>query len=143
MKKLLCAIAAVGLLGACADEAEVEEEVIADAGLADTTANEPAMAPANAGWDADGDSRFQQAEYTTFGETNFNAWDADANSSLTEDEFNAGWTQAGWDDSEGAFSTFDDNSDGVLDDNEFFGEDEWGEWDANSDGLLDENEWTY
>ena len=140
MKKLFCAVASIGLLAACADEAEVvEEETIADAEV-----NETAMEPATtaAGWDTNADAQFQQAEYTSFGD-NFGVWDADSDGSLTEEEFGAGWTEAGWNDSEGAFSAFDDDEDGVLGDGEFFSDDEWGEWDANSDGVLDENEWTY
>lgn len=140
MKKLLCAVATLGLLAACAEEAEVvEEENIADAEV-----NETAMAPATTAgvWDANADSQFQQAEYTSYRE-NFGTWDADADGSLTQDEFNAGWNEAGWSDGESAFTGFDDNSDGVLDNNEFFSDDGWSEWDANSDGVLDQNEWRY
>lgn len=140
MKKLICAIAAVGLLSACAEEAEVaeEEEVIADTAMGET-----AMTETTAGvWDTDADGQFDQSEFTSF-RNNFGTWDADANGSLTQEEFNAGWTQAGWTNPEGAFTAFDDNSDGMLGNDEFFSDDEWGEWDANSDGVLDDNEWTF
>lgn len=143
MKKLFCAIAALGLLSACAEEAE-EAEVTEEEALADAQVNETAMEPATtlATWDANADGQFQQTEYTA-NANNFGTWDADSNASLSQEEFNAGWTQAGWEDGEGAFTAFDDNSDGMLANDEFFSEDEWGEWDANSDGVLDTNEWTF
>lgn len=140
MRKLFCAAAAIGLLTACTNEPEVAEE---DTVLADSEVNETALeTDATTAWDTNGDGIFQEAEYTAVGET-FGNWDLDSDGGLTGEEFNTGWTEAGWNDSEGAFAAFDDNEDDLLDDGEFFSEDEWGEWDADSDGLLDSNEWTY
>lgn len=140
MKNLLCAVAALGLLSACTNEPEVAED---DTVLADAEVNETALEPVTTStWDSDADGQFQQAEYTAVGET-FGTWDADSDGTLTEEEFGSGWTDAGWDNSAGAFTAFDDSGDGLLDNDEFFADDEWSEWDANSDGVLDTNEWTY
>jgi len=139
MKKYLCAIAAVSLLGACAEEAEVVDENA----IADTEVNSTALeAGSNGAWDSNADGLFQEAEYTSLG-SSFTTWDSDADGFLSDDEFEAGWTQTGWNDSEGAFAAFDDDGDGVLSNDEFFSDDEWSEWDANDDGVLDESEWTF
>lgn len=140
MRKLFCAAAAIGLLTACANEPEVAEE---DTVLADSEVNETALeTDVTTAWDTNDDGIFQETEYTAVGET-FGNWDLDSDGGLTGEEFNTGWTEEGWNDSEGAFAAFDDNEDDLLGDDEFFSEDEWGEWDANGDGLLDSNEWTY
>lgn len=140
MKKIICAMAAIGLLSACAEEPEVADDEL----VADTEVNDTAMATETTvvAWDTNNDAQFQQDEYNTFGD-NFTTWDTDASGTLTSEEFNAGWTQAGWSNPEGAFTAFDDNNDSMLAEDEFFGEDEWTEWDANNDGVLDENEWTF
>lgn len=70
-------------------------------------------------------------------EWGFNEWDGDGDGALTEEEFGAGFENAG------LFNTWDENGDGVL------AEDEWSNigvdadyasWDENGDGALAEDE---
>lgn len=140
MKKIFCTVAVLGLLAGCSNEPEVVEE---DTVLADTEVNDTALeTDATTAWDTNGDELFQETEYTAVGET-FGNWDLDSDGGLTSEEFNTGWTNQGWSDSEGAFASFDNNGDGLLDNDEFFSNEEWAEWDADSNGVLDNNEWAY
>lgn len=97
-----------------------------------------ATSPATA--DVFEDGIFETSEYSAYGD-NFGVWDQNDDGLLNDDEFNDGWAEVGFDDSEGAFEDFDDDRNGYLDDNEFFNDDDFGVMDTNRDGLLDTNEW--
>lgn len=125
---LLTAIASAGLLTGCATEAGlVDRNLISgtNAGLFDTNRN----------------GLFDRAEYTAFRNNNFTTWDTNRDLRIDRNEFGVGWRNMGWDDDFGAFGAFDDDADGFLDTNEFFGDDEFGLWDEDRDGVLDGDEW--
>ena len=125
-KMLLTAIAATGLLGACA---------------ANDLDNRVAGSDVQV-WDADNDGFFEEGEYAAFGEQ-FATWDDDANGWLDNDEFDAGWREVGFDDSDGAFDTFDDDDNGWLGEDEFFNDDDFGVWDNDDDDRLGPDEWGF
>jgi hypothetical protein len=129
MKKLILAtVAAAGLLSGCAT----------DAGLIDR----PLISGTEAGlFDTDGDGLFERAEYDAFGDDNFEVWDTNDDNWIDENEFGAGFDEAGWDDDEGAFDTFDDDTNSYLDDDEFFDDEDFADWDVDADGILDDDEW--
>lgn len=136
-------VAAMALLAACGAETEVAET---ETPLAtETLGMETEMATPIGGstWDLNSDGRFDQAEYTAYGPANYGTYDLNQDSRIDASEFNTGWTQNGWRDGERAFGVFDGNSDGFLDNNEFFGADRYATLDANSDGVLEGEEWNY
>ena len=94
-------------------------------------------------WDADEDGSLSEEEFynTTFGNT-----DADDDDGITEEEWNAGYAgMYGGYVEEGDFSTFDADGDGVLNSDEWnqgFTETEWyGTYDADDDSLVTDTEW--
>lgn len=141
-------ILAAGLaLTACAQEAEVTE---AEAPvLTDPVDTAPEMAQAdmppgqNAGWDLNNDGLFQEAEYTGWRDRGYAQWDTNSDQRIAASEFESGWTNAGFENAQGVFTEWDDNSDGFLDAGEWFGEDEWNTWDANDSGVLENNEFGF
>lgn len=145
MKKFLvfAPIAALGLLTACGNEAEVAETEAPLATETLGTETELATPAAATTWDTNGDGRFEQAEYTTYGTANYGLYDTNRDNRIDKNEFNTGWTTAGWRDGDRGFGLFDSNSDGFLDNNEFFGNDRYATFDANSDGVLEGEEWNY
>ena len=142
MKKLLIMTSAVSalFLSACADEPEVAE-------IEETAYNEDAVTPmtetAAYDWDTNDDGIFQEAEYTSWGDQGLTGWDTDGDGQLTAEEFNSGWTMAGFTQPDTVFTAWDDNNDGFLADDELFDDEEWTEWDANGNGVLEETEFGY
>jgi hypothetical protein len=84
----------------------------------------PAMAADVGEWDKNADASVDEQEFRAgFGEAGvFGDWDTDGDNMLSEDEFNAGI------------------GDGTAAFNERFGENAFSEWDANEDDLLAEDE---
>ncbi|WP_126173060.1 hypothetical protein [Altericroceibacterium xinjiangense] len=125
---LIAAMASAGLLAGCAT----------DAGMVDRNL----ISGTNAGlFDTDRDGLFERAEYDAFRTNNFGTWDANRDNRIDRNEFTTGWRNVGWDDDASAFGAFDDDADGFLGMNEFFGDDEFGVWDESRDGVLDGDEW--
>lgn len=147
MRVILASLATIALLSGCAEEAEVTEAEAplatdpVDTGLETVSADPPAGA--NAGWDLDDDGNFDRAEFTGFGDRGFLGWDNDGDGRLGEQEFEEGWTEAGWRDADTAFGAFDDDDNTFLSNDEFFAEDEFGEWDADGSGVLESSEWRF
>lgn len=113
---------------------EVVNEV---AGMVDR----PLISGTNAGlFDTNRNGLFERTEYTAF-RNNMGMWDTNRDRVINRAEFGAGWNSIGWDDDTGAFSAFDDNSDGIIGNDEFFSDDEFGLWDEDQDGVLDDDEW--
>ena len=82
-----------------------------------------------------------QAEWGGFRTGVFNDWDANNDNRLSRAEFEQCWRGGGfrndagfegddWDDN---FGVFDDDGDGFLSDDEFFGDDEFGVFDEDDD----------
>ncbi|WP_126171911.1 hypothetical protein [Altericroceibacterium xinjiangense] len=139
MKLLLTATAAASalLLSACGSEPEVAETEVVEPVA-------PAVTPVGAtAWDTDNDGMFNQTEYTAWRERGMTEWDTDADGQLNENEFNTGWTNAGFQNGAGLFGDWDDNTDGFVDSNEWFSDDEWSTWDANNSGILEREEFGY
>jgi hypothetical protein len=102
--------------------------------------------------DYDNNRVITQAEWTGFRDRVFADWDRNRDGRLANNEFgdcwraggfmNAGYDADDWDDN---FGAFDDNMDGFLDRNEFFGNDEFGLFDRDRDfGIeLDNDEWGF
>lgn len=80
------------------------------------------------------------AEYNSFSGFSFDEWNQDGNEELTAAEFHSCWRALGWGNSEPAFAAFDDDNDGILTSEEFFGRDEFQLWDKNSDSALSPEE---
>ncbi|GGK54707.1 hypothetical protein [Salinarimonas ramus] len=78
----------------------------------------------------------------------FSDWDADASGSISETEWNTGWSDAGvydaWDANDDNAISEDEWTAGVGENeelwNERFGETAYGDWDADDDGALTEEE---
>ena len=142
---LALSLATAGLLSACSNEPEVAETEAPAAVEPTETVDGAATAPlaANAGWDSNSDRNFDRNEFSGYGDRGFLAWDKDKDQRLSTSEFESGWSEAGWRDSQTALTAFDDNGDTFLSNEEFFGEDEFGEWDANANGVLESNEWVF
>ena len=148
MKTLFFTAAAASalMLGACAEEPEVvetDELGYDEAGQMDSDMASVAEPVALTTWDTNNDGVFQQAEYDAWGQNGIATWDTDADNRLSANEFNTGWTGAGFNNSEGLFADWDDNSDGYLTSDEYFDDEEWSEWDTNSDGMLETTEFGY
>lgn len=147
MKAFLIATAAASalMLSACSEEPEVveTEELGTDEAVLSPDATSVAEPVALTTWDTNNDGVFQEAEYTAWGQNGITAWDTDADNRLSADEFNTGWTGAGFNDSASVFSAWDDDSDGYLTSEEYFDDEEWTEWDANSSGVLETTEFGY
>lgn len=102
--------------------------------------------------DFDNNRVISMSEWTGFRDRSFADWDRNKDGRLAQNEFgdcwrmggfmNAGYDENDWDDNWGAF---DDNMDGFLDRNEFFGDDEFGMFDRDRDlGIeLDNDEWGF
>jgi opacity protein-like surface antigen len=105
----------------------------------------PALADM-AEWDANADSTIDQNEFGSgFGGGGvFSQWDADSDSALSEDEWNAGFQsnlEDDYDQSEfGAFSDWDASGDSMLDESEF-NEGVFGAYDDDADSMWGEEEY--
>lgn len=141
MKKFLIATTAASalLISACSEEPEVAE--VEDTAYEETVT--PMTETAVADWDANDDGMFQQAEYNSWSDQGLTGWDTDGDAQLTAEEFNTGWTGAGFTSADSVFTAWDDNSDGFLTDDEFFDDEEWTEWDADNSGMLEQSEFGY
>lgn len=128
-KKLIFAMFATGaLLSGCATEA----------GLIDTNL----VAEGDAGiFDADRDGLIERNEFAAFGSKNFASWDRNADSWLSEEEFNLGWEAIGFEQDVEVFNAFDNDENDYLDGDEFFGEEGFDSWDTDRDGILADDEW--
>jgi hypothetical protein len=84
------------------------------------------------------------------GAAEFGEWDANADASLTSDEFRSGFEQTGvfneWDSDDDLNLTESEFESGIGDNaqafNGRFGEDAFGEWDANDDDMLSNDEFS-
>lgn len=138
MKRFLTIAAAssFALMAACTEEPDVIE---ADELAADRTTMADPIGTVGT-WDTNNDGMFDEAEYRAWGERGVTGWDTDADGMLSMQEFDAGWTEAGFNNGNDVFLAWDDDNDGFLTDGEFFDDEEWTEWDANSSGLLENDE---
>lgn len=90
--------------------------------------------------DRDNNGIINQSEWGGFRAGVFNDWDMNKDRRLSRAEFEGCWRGGGfmsagfdaddWDDN---FGVFDDDRDGFLDSNEFFGDDEFGLFDTDRD----------
>lgn len=98
------------------------------------------MAAAPASADVFDGGIFEENEYSVFSDS-FGIWDQDDDGWLSDDEFEDGWNEVGFNDSDGAFEEFDNDRNGFLDDDEFFEDDEFEVLDSDQDGVLTDGEW--
>lgn len=120
-------------LGACTSLTEPE-------GVFAASAMEPRMCSNFGMVDRDNNGIINQAEWGGFRSGVFNDWDMNDDGRLSRAEFEGCWRGGGfmnvgfddddWDDN---FGAFDDDRDGFLDSNEFFGDDEFGLFDTDND----------
>lgn len=90
--------------------------------------------------DRDRNGLINQAEWGGFRAGVFNDWDTDDDNRISRDEFGSCWRAGGfsevgfdindWDDN---FGVFDDDNDGFLRPDEFWGDDEFGAFDTDDD----------
>ncbi|MEQ5788887.1 hypothetical protein J3454_13390 [Erythrobacter sp. NFXS35] len=132
----LAAASSLALMAACTEEPDAIET---DTLGADQTAITDPVGTVGT-WDTNNDGIFDEAEYTAWGERGISEWDTDADGMLSMQEFDAGWTEAGFNNGNDVFLAWDDDNDGFLTDDEFFDDEEWGEWDANNSGMLENDE---
>ena len=62
---------------------------------------------------------------------------------MSEQEFEAGFRDAGWRDWREGFEAFDRDRNRYLNREEFFSERDWNTWDRDRDGRLDDDEWFF
>lgn len=148
MRKLILPCAAALALMACQNEAVEEEGVGTDVAEVDTGAEgigvegqQTAGQPLS--WDADNDTLIDENEFTGFGDQGFAGWDGDGDDSIGMPEFERGWTEAGFNNPQEAFTRFDANNDQRLERNEFFTQDQFATWDANNNDVLEREEFAY
>lgn len=146
----LLSFAAVLALAGCNNEPEVTEAEtpnavdVVDTGPEAVQNDAPPAAQAGAAsWDADNDKLLDENEFTGFGDQGFLGWDTDDDDAIGPDEFNRGWTTAGFKNGDQAFGLFDANSDRRLERNEFFTRNQFAGWDRNNNGVLEREEFEY
>lgn len=98
----------------------------------------PALAQEWNDWDEDGDSALSEEEFVTgFGESEaFDEWDADDDGLVSEFEYATGFKN---DYDAGAFAAADANADAQLTEDEFGGA-VFGQYDEDESGVLEEEE---
>jgi predicted small secreted protein len=99
--------------------------------------------------DHDGDGRISLAEWNSYRDAGFAAWDVNHDGRISRREFASCWygggfypkyNQANW---EPAFNALDANGDGSISRGEFWSASAWARLDRNSDGFIDGTEWTW
>lgn len=150
----LAAILAAAALTAACGEAEIADVAVTAPGSTMGAAGPYETGTATAvacsqygALDRDNDQLIEDAEYNQFGDGVFADWDLNDDNLLAREEFERCWNAGGWTatptayDANALWTSWEDNNDGFLDENEFFGEDEFAEWDADDTAALEAGEW--
>ena len=142
----ITAFALVFALTACAERETAEINVNTDtmATGTDTMMNDAAGAQFGTfnEWDADADTEITESEWNEgWADVDlFGEWDADADGFLTEEEWTSGteeWNNVGWD--WGTFGDWDTDANAELNEEEF-GQGFYTVWDADDDQVLTQTE---